>query len=63
MAGTADQEAVDAVAEKFRHGDLVGARADCNCFFATVSDSLRQAPLRFWLGAIEQRSGALTAAV
>lgn len=63
MAATADQEAIDAVAEKFRRGDLVGARADCNCFFAAVTDSLRQAPLRFWLGAIEQRGGALSAAV
>ena len=63
MVGMADQEAIDAVTEKFRRGDLVGARADCNRFFSTVTDPVRQAPLRFWLGAIEQRGGVLTAAV
>lgn len=63
MVGTVDQEAIDAVTAKFRRGDLSGARADCNRFFAAVTDPARQAPLRFWLGAIEQRGGALTAAV
>ena len=63
MVGTADQEAIHAVAAKFHRGDLAGARADCNRFFAVVTDAARQAPMRFWLGAIEQRSGALTAAL
>ncbi len=32
-------------------------------FLAAVADPARQAPLRFWLGIIEQRGGALPAAV
>lgn len=63
MSGGADQDAVHAVATKFQRGDLVGARADCEQFFSAVSDPKRQAPLRFWLGVIEQRGGALSAAI
>ena len=63
MAAAGDQEAINAVTAKFQRGDLAGARADCNRFFAAVADPSRQAPLRFWLGAIEHRSGALPAAV
>lgn len=63
MVGAADQEAIHAVASKFHRGDLAGARADCGRFFAAVTDATRQAPMRFWLGVIEQRSGALAAAV
>ena len=63
MLETADQQVIHAVTAKFQRGDLAGARADCAHFLAVVNDPARQAPLRFWLGAIEQRSGALPAAI
>ena len=63
MLETADQQVIHAVTAKFQRGDLAGARADCAHFLAVVTDPARQAPLRFWLGAIEQRSGALPAAI
>ena len=63
MVGAADQALIQAVTAKFKRGDLAGVRADCDRFLAAVGDPARQAPLRFWLGAVEQRSGALPAAV
>ncbi|MBL0121400.1 MAG: tetratricopeptide repeat protein [Betaproteobacteria bacterium] len=63
MATAPDQETIHAVGEKIRRGDLGGARADCNRFLASVTEPARQAPLRFWLGIIEQRSGDLPAAI
>lgn len=63
MIGATDQQVIEAVAAKLQRGNLADARADCELFFATVKDPARQAPLRFWLGAIEQRSGALPAAI
>ncbi len=63
MAGVDDAQAIQAVVAKFKGGDLAGARKDCEDFFSTVTDPARQAPLRFWMGAIVQRSGSLTAAV
>ena len=63
MAGVEDAQAIQAVIAKFKGGDLVGAGKDCENFFSTVTDPARQAPLRFWMGAIAQRSGLLTAAV
>jgi predicted TPR repeat methyltransferase len=63
MVGAADQALIEAVTAKFQRGDLAGARADCDRFLHAVADPTRQAPLRFWLGAVEQRSGALPAAV
>ena len=63
MVAAADQDVIEAVAAKFQSGDVAGARADCRSFFAAVADPARQAPLRFWLGVIEQRGGTLPAAV
>lgn len=63
MVGATDRELIEGVTAKFQRGDLAGARADCDRFLAAVDDPARQAPLRFWLGAIEQRSGALVSAV
>ncbi len=63
MAVASDQVAIDAIAAKFRSGDIAGARADCEQFLATVSDAVRQSPVRFWLGTIEARSGSQAAAV
>ena len=63
MVAAADQDAIEAIAAKVQSGDLAGARVDCRNFFTAVADPARQAPLRFWLGVIERRSGALPAAV
>ncbi len=63
MASATDQEQAGEVAAKFQRGDLAGARADCLRYFAEVTDPVRQAPLRYWLGVIEQRTGSYDAAV
>lgn len=59
----ADEAAIDAVALNVQRGDFDAARAACERFFAVVADPARQAPLRFWMGVIEQRAGALPAAI
>ncbi len=63
MVGATDTQTIQAVVAKFKGGDLAGAGKDCEDFFSAVTDPARQAPFRFWMGAIAQRSGALTAAV
>ena len=59
----ADQTAINAVALNVQRGEFAAARAACEHFFAGVADPARQAPLRFWMGVIEQRAGALPAAI
>jgi len=62
MSAVPDHGVIQSIATRTQGGDLAGARAECERFLATVGDATRQAPVRFWLGVIERRSGALAAA-
>ncbi|MEO8385019.1 MAG: tetratricopeptide repeat protein [Betaproteobacteria bacterium] len=63
MADPRDQRAVQEIAASVQRGDLAGARAQCAAFLESVRDVSRQAPVRIWLGLIEQRSGSIEAAL
>ena len=64
MAGSPqDQPVIEAIKTRISAGDLAGARAACETFLVSVSDSARQSPVRAWLGMVEQRMGALPAAI
>lgn len=62
-AVTPDQPAIDAIKARIAAGDLAAARTACEQFLAGTTDAVRQSPVRAWLGVVEQRSGALPAAV
>lgn len=62
MAESADQAALAEITTRIQAGDLNGARECCSGFLRAVSDAVRQAPVRAWLGWIEQKSGSLDAA-
>jgi predicted TPR repeat methyltransferase len=61
MSSSPDQGVIQSIAAKTQSGDFVGARGECERFLAKVNDPQRRAPIHFWLGVIERRSGALTA--
>ena len=63
MADARDQVAMQEISTRMQHGDFAGARAICENFLRSISEASRQAPVRTWLGLIEQRSGSLPAAL
>ena len=62
MAAASEQAAIEAIAAKFRNGDIAGARADCERIIGMSDDSTRRSAAHFWLGAIEAKSGSQDAA-
>ena len=63
MADPQNQRATQEIAASVQRGDLVSARAQCYAYLESVRDASRQAPVRIWLGLIEQRSGRVEAAL
>ncbi|MCY7386637.1 MAG: tetratricopeptide repeat protein [Burkholderiales bacterium] len=63
MAEARDQHVVAEIAAQVRQGDLDAARARCEAFLNSVGEAARQAPVRIWLGMVEQRGGNLHAAL
>lgn len=62
MAFNPDQGVIQSIAGKTQSGDLAAARAECQRFLDSVGEPQRRAPIYFWLGVVERRSGALAAA-
>lgn len=62
MSSIPDQGIIQSIAAKIQSGDFAGARTECQRFLGGVGEPSRRAPLHFWLGIIERRSGALPAA-
>ena len=63
MVDPQDQHAVQEIAASVQRGDLASGRAQCAMFLESAADASRQAPVRIWLGLIEQRSGRVAEAV
>ncbi len=63
QAAPAPRLTLDDVAAMIQRGDLDGARAQCERYFAAVDAAALRAPFHFYLGVIEQRGGNLEAGI
>lgn len=61
MSSGPAQGIIQSIAAKTQSGDFAGARSECERFLSQAKDPQGRAPIHFWLGVIERRSGALTA--